>query len=726
MLAFFRRKAAPAHTPPKADAATAPAFTPKGTLQNGLLLPAAPDVLLATPQRQRLLAQIWQHTAVSRPQFELLYQAPIERYAALVQQFPASEAHHHASHGGMLDHGLEIVLYALKLRQSHLLPVGVPPEEQAAQSEAWTAAIAYAALTHDIGKIAVDLEVETADGQLWHPWHGPLTQPYRFRYRIGREHRLHEAAAGLLYHRLLDTDILDWLSGYPELWAALLHALAGQYEHAGLLGELVIQADQASVANALGGDPAKALAAPRHALQRKLLDGLRFLLNKELKLNQPQASDGWLTQDTLWLVSKTVSDKLRAHLLSQGMDGIPSSNTAVFNVLQEHGIAQPTPDGKAIWKATITSDTGWSHDFTLLRLAPALIWGQDERPAAFGGTVVVDEVMGDGAEAAGAAGAVESAVPVLDSAESDGSARASGINSHGSPSAPVSTDSSQVKDTASPGDDVMQSLMQMIGVDASGDAGAGKSGSEPDAQGAGSVNVPSVQAPSDTSSMPNRPDTGASAAAPASVSASPELMTVSRKQPVHEERSNQSLASVPDTAEESLSPTVAATRNPPFTAASASAANIQTTEQAASIQTIADATAANTADSPGSVFMSWLRHAILTRKILLNDAKALVHTVDDTIFLVSPGIFMRYAQEHPHISAHARTQEIPDWQWVQKQFEKSKLHRKQPDGLNIWTCEVTGPRKSRRLHGYLLESMKPVLDAPIPNNPFLTIVIKNK
>ena len=87
---------------------------------------------------------------------------------------------------------------------------------------------------------------------------------------------------------------------------------------------------------------------PRHALQRKLLDGLRYLLKEEFKLNQPQASDGWLTQDALWLVSKTVSDKLRAHLLSQGIDGIPASNTAVFNVLQDHGIALATPDGKAI------------------------------------------------------------------------------------------------------------------------------------------------------------------------------------------------------------------------------------------------------------------------------------------------------------------------------------------------------------------------------------------
>ena len=39
---------------------------------------------------------------------------------------------------------------------------------------------------------------------------------------------------------------------------------------------------------------------------------------------------------------------------------------------------------------------------------------------------------------------------------------------------------------------------------------------------------------------------------------------------------------------------------------------------------------------------------------------------------------------------------------MQKRFEKLGLHRKQASGLNIWTCEVTGPRKSRRLHGYLL------------------------
>src|SRR3546814_13413773 len=87
---------------------------------------------------------------------------------------------------------------------SDLLPACVTPEAQAAQAEAWTAGTAYAALLHDIGKIAVDLHVEHADGSVWHPRHGPLRKPYRFRYRKEREYRLHRHPPGRLYARLPD------------------------------------------------------------------------------------------------------------------------------------------------------------------------------------------------------------------------------------------------------------------------------------------------------------------------------------------------------------------------------------------------------------------------------------------------------------------------------------------------------------------------------------------
>jgi len=561
-----------------------------------LLLPQPASVLLATPRRQRLLEQIWEKTSLSRAQFSLLYLAPLERYAEMVQQFPASESHHHAYPGGMLDHGLEIVAYSLKLRQSHLFPVGTSPEEQVVQAEAWTAGTAYAALMHDVGKIAVDLHVEYADRSLWHPWHGTLQQPYRFRYRENREYRLHNAATGLLYNQLLDRAILDWLSQHAELWAALLYVLAGQYEHAGILGELVIQADQASVAQELGGAPGKAIAAPRHTLQRKLLVGLRYLLREEFKINQPQASDGWLTQDTLWLVSKTVSDKLRAYLLSQGIDGIPSNNTALFNILQEYGIALPTTDGKAIWRATVTSDSGWQHSFTFLKLSPATIWEGNDRPEPFTGTVH----------------------PEASTMEPAGSVPAIGDSTT---TAPQPTENI-APDSLSPRKekDGLEGLLDLLG----------------------DTN------PQDDPAVETSPNT--------------EIST--------------------ETAD-SISPAK------PCSAPS------------------------------GEHFIEWLRTGIHSRKLIINDAKALVHTVDGTAYLISPGVFQRYAQEHLQVAKLAKSEEIPGWQWVQKRFEKLGLHRKQANGLNIWTCEVKGPRKSRRVHGYLLLSPKALFDAAPPDNLYL-------
>lgn len=617
MLSLFQRK--------RASVAPAPSPTPAANLPKGLLRPESAAALLATPRRQKLLEHIWQRTSLSRKQFAALYRAPLERYVELVQQFPASESHHHAYPGGMLDHGLEIVAYSLKLRQSHLLPIGASPEDQAAQSEAWTAAVAYAALLHDIGKIAVDLHVELADGSTWHPWHGPLNQPYRFRYRDDREYRLHSAATGLLYRELLDRRVLDWLSGYPALWAPLLYVLAGQYEHAGILGELVVQADRASVAQELGGDPARAMAAPKHALQRKLLDGLRYLLKEELKLNQPDASDGWLTEDALWLVSKTVSDKLRAHLLSQGIDGIPANNTAVFNVLQDHGMLQPTPDDKAVWRATVTSATGWSHSFTLLRLAPALIWELGERPAPFAGVVVIDTTPADKDGDA----SLPTPMPLIMARPAAEDQQSPPREDAGGTVALVRPPAAQTMP------DVMEDMLAMVEM---GDLPVTRQDAE----------VTSNEAPT----------------------ADPERPTPPLAKPLHRSQAPVSTAAKPS----------------------------------------------------GEHFMAWLQQGVASRRLIINDAKALVHTVGDTAYLVSPGVFQRYAQEHPEVSTLAKQENQQDWQWVQKRFERLQLHRKQPNGLNIWTCEVTGPRKSRRLHGYLLADPSYLFDAAPPNNPYLRVM----
>lgn len=568
MLSLFHRKRS--MPPPPRTVSVAEGYLPIESAHT----------LLAAEHRRQLLDRIWQYTALSHAQFTQLYLQPIQRYAERVQQLPASETHHHAYLGGMLDHGLELVACSLKLRQSYLLPSGAAPEDQATQTDAWSAGIAYGALLHDIGKIAVDLEVERQDGSSWHPWQGPLDQPYRFRYLKGRDYHLHGAAAGLLYSQILDRPILDWLSGFPSLWASLLYVLAGQYEHAGVLGELVIQADRVSTAQNMGGNPSKALQAPIRSLQHHLITGLRHLVQHELKLNQPGAA-GWLTQEALWLVSKVVTDKLRAYLLSQSIEGIPSSNIAVFDELQSHGLVESTPEGKAIWTARVAQGS-WQQSFTFLRLQPALIWGSEDRPEAFSGTVSV----------------VVDNQPTI---------------------APASLPTFEA-----------------------GSAGADQNPSQPD---------------------------------PGAMEDAEYLGTLLDMFDPAEPESND------------------APSEPPLESSSVPS-------------------------DPGQTFLNWVKYGILSHKLIINDSKAKVHIVSGSVFLVTPGLFQRYVQEFPDI-ALGTDHEGEEWRWVQKQFEKLKVHRKRDDGLNIWVCQVQGPRKKALLKGYFLVNPGLLFNSVPSDNPHL-------
>lgn len=559
--------------------ATVPTPTP---IAEGFIVPQSAESLLAADHRKRLLERIWQYTALSETQFDRLYLEPIHRYASYVQQLPASESHHHAYAGGMLDHGLELVACSLKLRQSYLLPSGAAPEDQAAQADAWSAAIAYGALLHDIGKIAVDLQVEYQNAERWHPWHGPLDQPYRFRYNSDRDYKLHGAAAGLLYTHILPPALLDWLSGFPELWNQLLFLLADHYEHAGTLGDLVLQADRVSTAQNIGANPTKALQAPKHSLQHHLLTGLRHLVKNEFKLNQPGAA-GWLTEEHLWLVSKTTTDKLRAHLLAQAVDGIPSSNIALFDELQSHGLVEATPEGKAVWSATV-ADGGWQHRFTFLRLQPSLIWAGESRPDCFSGTVE----------------------PMMDD-----SLRTNETN-ESAPNRPKATseEKQQAPEQLSQDFDYLDDLMDMLQVPA-------------------------------------------------------ELETGS---------------------------------------------NMGTLESAA----------APPQDVVGLAFLEWLRDGIHTHRLVVNDSKAKVHTVDGTFFLVTPGIFQRYAAEHLEQPDGAAQKE--PWRWIQRHFEKLGIHQKRANGQNIWTCAVRGPRKTSVLNGYLLLGTAELTSELPVDNPYLALI----
>ncbi|WP_424407146.1 MobH family relaxase [Pasteurella sp. PK-2025] len=355
----------------------------------GWIIPYSASELLNTELRQRYLALLWQQVSMSREMFDNLYQKPIERYAEMVQLLPASESHHHAHLGGMLDHGLEVISFAAKLRQNYVLPPNAAPEEQAEQKDAWTAATIYLALVHDVGKSIVDIEIHLKGGKRWFAWNGVPTESYKFKYIKQRDYALHPVLGSFIAHNLIPTEAFDWLATYPEAFSALMYAMSGHYDKAGVLSEIIQKADQRSVALALGGDITKLVQKPVVSFAKQLVLALRHLVSQKLKISEKGPGDGWLTEDGLWLMSKTTADQIRVYLMEQGIS-VPRDNRKLFDEMQAHNVIERTVEDTAIWHCQLKSDAGWKpkDKFSLLRVKPELIWANfDDRPALFAGTI---------------------------------------------------------------------------------------------------------------------------------------------------------------------------------------------------------------------------------------------------------------------------------------------------------------------------------------------------
>ncbi|NOU21838.1 MAG: DNA-binding domain-containing protein [Methyloglobulus sp.] len=355
----------------------------------------SPKALLAS--RIAAVNQIEELAGVPAAHFQQYYLSPLHHYARFVQQLPASEAHHHAHSGGLLDHTLEVIATALSLRQGYLLPPGAEIEELVHRKDVWTYAIFAAALCHDLAKPAVDQKVSLYDGLgqaigIWDSWCGDLDSNatahwYGVEFVRHRTYRLHEKASLLLVHRIMPASGLTWLASDRQAFSAWCACVSGDIGQADVLGEIISLADRQSVAQNLGADTSpKAAKSQVVPLHDKLVMALRQLIEENiLPLNRNGAA-GWRSGNKLWLVSKRAVDSMRLYLTQSGHTGIPTENQRLFDVLQEHQVLEPYQD-RAIWRMSVQGDN-WAHDFTLICIPLIKVWQNPETwPDEFTGSV---------------------------------------------------------------------------------------------------------------------------------------------------------------------------------------------------------------------------------------------------------------------------------------------------------------------------------------------------
>lgn len=360
------------------------------------------DQLLSLLDQSHKLEQIRELMGLPAADWECCCVSAIRNFAETVQLAPASESHHHAFVGGLLVHTLDAIVYALKLRRKYQLPVGAGAEVINAAGPRWTYAIFCAVLLHDPGKVGatVTLMAETPAGdQRWSALNGSMHARGIARYRLSfskAPYRLHNQVGLALFSTLLPEAGRIWLSSDGDL---LQQLFASVYDvHAagsGAIGEILIQADGMSVAANLGQTPGRGQTTGAKSIPlvdkymrtlRQLVTSNKFVTNKPgaqlfLVKRKHQAE----TDSDCWILCRAAAEAVVAEL-RQTDASVPTAPERFYDTLQEHGMCEETPGGRAIWTCSVHQGE-WQTEFSMLKFKARRLFGPGQVPAAFSGSV---------------------------------------------------------------------------------------------------------------------------------------------------------------------------------------------------------------------------------------------------------------------------------------------------------------------------------------------------
>ncbi|AZT52424.1 relaxase [Salmonella enterica subsp. salamae serovar 42:r:-] len=225
------------------------------SLPPGYFLPMTASELLVTTRRQQWLQSLWDYSSLPKDMYRQYYLAPLEHCMALMQQFPLTESGPYARPGGMADYMLETVSYAARLSKSYMLPVGAPPEEQAAQSAAWNAVVVYAAMLPSLEYLC-HLHVEQENGKRWFPLLDAPPEPYRFRFEPEPSPERLQSFGAMLAWKIIPPEAIGWLSSWPEAIKTLSTYLTGFRVQSGVVNAIVSEAIRLTAGTPEGAPPA--------------------------------------------------------------------------------------------------------------------------------------------------------------------------------------------------------------------------------------------------------------------------------------------------------------------------------------------------------------------------------------------------------------------------------------------------------------------------------------
>ncbi len=348
------------------------------------------DKIIATTGMAPTLIEVRRLSGLTDPTWQTHIAPTIRAVAEMLQQLPASEAHHHAQPGGLFVHTVETLQHAAKLRQGRILPPGADIENQGRTQHLWTVGIYVAALLHDIGKTVADVRVTlfsqaTTSGVPWQALMGSMIDAKAEAYVVDfprtleRDYQAHQRIGIQLMQRLVSTETRIWLSSDPVLLDHLLAYLGGDSQ--GPIAEIARESEAESVRrNLASGSRVRFATSKATPLIELLMHGLRAMLVEggRLPLNRPGAA-GFCDGTDIWFAAARIANEVRDWLKSAYPDAaIPGEtmNDRLFDTWQEYGACRVNPDTQgAIWGAQIEFTSGQSITLgALLRFPLELLY----------------------------------------------------------------------------------------------------------------------------------------------------------------------------------------------------------------------------------------------------------------------------------------------------------------------------------------------------------------
>lgn len=629
---------------------------------------------LLTPHLH-FIESIYQTLSISREHYKKLYIPLIENIAFLVQNIPASESHHHAHLGGLLEHSLEVGMFAARLRQGIMIK-GVAEDQMAIVGEAMSYAVITSALLHDIGKVVTDVQIAnitTNTSFLPLVDTAKVGHEYTYRFRKERSYTDHQKANLQLCMQLMPENGIRWLSKYHEINQQWMRTLAGEYSEAGDIGRIVAQADststeRATIASGASGQSASTNPLSKMTPAETFVRILRSILETQshlMPLNK-RGSAAWVAGEHIYFVSKRVIDEVKKGAERVGPSvSLPSDNSSIMSALGDGGKLKLNEDGKAIHHVTVREEaSNWETTMTFLVFPRAQLDPANKLPET--ACVLIDKNTGEILH-----GGVEQSPPMTEPA-------APAPAEPGTPVPPAAEDQS----TPTQHDDPVENII------AGGGGGTGNSFFE-------SYTAPDMSEPPGMENITPRRRQSAPAAQeppPAAPASTRDIPAAPRPRPAPAQSTPAPAAPKP-------------LNGPP-----------------------------SNKNEMGAHFTHWLKNYLTINVEKLNGPGSTLHIAESGLLLmITPAIFGQYLDDNKAVYKDELTGDGDETNTrrglirkVQFSVETQLAYKAAFDGSKIIKAKVTGNRHSGTINAYVLDAKSTQavfqsLTIPAPN-PHITIL----